>query len=318
MSTPNFEKAVAMFTTLADGTTSFQLPDVDKGEAYAPYTDNSVIKLAFCSQQTVIEESSGTVTFRKRIRPVSENKTQLGSLGTNAKKLKYEQVTYSWDAPTMFDEAIGAYDQARGLSVSMADRLGIYSSEMITQVDANRVKAVEDAVQTANAQDFDFAAATADQVYLAVCALADKVLKIADTELVNIPRSSITIVLASDVFNKLMLAGKLGNYTQQVFTNGRFNTFQIGGFDVVPCYTLTKYKVVIGTKFSCVCGDKLVAANVGQIGNSNDLESYFEYTTLFGIMYPQTFYALTDKSGGATTVTPAIKTTVNYATKKSK
>lgn len=95
MSTPNFEKAVAMFTTLADGTTSFQLPDVDKGEAYAPYTDNSVIKLAFCSQQTVIEESSGTVTFRKRIRPVSENKTQLGSLGTNAKKLKYEQVTYS-------------------------------------------------------------------------------------------------------------------------------------------------------------------------------------------------------------------------------
>lgn len=225
--------------------------------------------------------------------------------------VEFKSEIHKWNAPDVIQEAMTKYDLNRGATLVLAERAAIYSEEYLQEAIKLGFKTMMNgALEAKTIAGADLAKVhtiitpslvSSTDIVNDATKLQNQIVSAATKYIANVrskgigftgySRSDILITLTPEVMDNLVLAGKVGNYTEQVFSGGRFIMGTIGGYRVqsgeffLPLEAQasgtqgvagTKLFGIISTNDTMLFNIDMVAMNVERLAPSNDIGSYVE------------------------------------------
>lgn len=284
---------LALFAGAGDGT-NFKL-----AQKQLDYLSSHIVKLSlwreYCKSQTIGDVNASSVKFLKNIGGTLKNKTTIGDGDGDPMDIPSETITFY--TPLYIKQLLAAADMAMGIPNASAMRLMKFMDQFEKAHEVYAFSTAEKVISdNAATQEstFDFNKSTPQEIYNKIVQLGTKLslLKNDKEGLHFVSPQSIIISVEPTIMDKLASVGLAGNRMAETFAGGQYSITIIGGYKVVANPFLEKYKVIVGADFSGGNSERIIAANIKEIGASNDLATYFEALGLAGVVYKSTFFGI--------------------------
>lgn len=224
-------------------------------------------------------------------------KSVKGSKAAGGDDVQITSEIFKWNLPNVKEEAMSAFDLAKGTPNVLAQRMTEASIKFLQNSIKNGFTELVKAALAGTKSKASVAAlgttVTHDALTAHKLAIIQEVTKFIVAN--EIDPSEVVITLAPLEFDALAEQGLIGDRATQTFAGGQYSVGTIGGYKVqsgsmfLPANdgASTGAKNVIafvGTSKVALHSVDFVAANAGKLGLSNDQGTYLEMADIFGVM----------------------------------
>ncbi|WP_027120072.1 hypothetical protein [[Mycoplasma] testudinis] len=286
----NFEKMVSMFATATNGTDKLQLPDNQLGILMSDIVEGSTLK-TLSSRSVTSSVDSGSITYLKIIRTDKKEKTTIGLSEVPASS--YNPITLNWGKAYYNSVGFTASDLAKGVPNAAAQYMMLFADDYAKDFEIDGWKKIEETILTNKTTQAPYLTLPEkNKVNYIVSKLTNKLLTLVDKKegIRFINRNSIVVHMKPELLDELSTQNIIGNRADVSFAGGRYSIGTFMGYTVISNQFLDKYDIVVATNYSIGTANRLLATNIGPVGNTNDIQVYYEHQSLMGIIYPTTIF----------------------------
>lgn len=302
----NFEKTQALLAQNIDGNKMLlsdnqltQLLTINTSSTPWSYAGAKAQILGITSGDAT--NKCGSVTFSRLVINALENKTKIGS--GEPRNIKFTSKTVKFSDPLQASDGLTAWDMSRGLPLSATERFQKYyetaskaNQRAIGQMVHENVCVEANKDKQWFEKDLLASAVTAQDAWDYAVSLADNMSLTQNTEfqIDGVDAGDIIIYASLPVATKISKAGLTGNRTELTFAGGSYSISTIGGYRMISNrFMPNDTQLVVSTTYSLGLSEKLLAFNTGTVGNSNDMEIYFEIAFLRDIIFTPLNFVVT-------------------------
>ncbi|WP_412031265.1 hypothetical protein [Metamycoplasma buccale] len=275
------------------GATAYQLSNDELKEINSFLVKDSLIG-TLGTDLAVSETSTSNVVILKNIGQGWNEKTGPGMNG-NYEKGRYATETFNWNAP--YFQAVGFTEADKKMKVPQAAAIKLEkaSVDYNNAFEAESWKKLETHLKTADSKkitkDLLDKTITDKEVYEIVIGLGTALMqhKNDDDGIDKIPKDKIIIHVKPEVFDRISLAGLVGNRAEISFVGGQYSIGIVGGYKIIGNPYLDNMQAMAGATFSALSMISVNAANIDRLAPTNDIGLYYEAMSLFGIAYKDCF-----------------------------
>ncbi|VEU70447.1 hypothetical protein [Mycoplasmopsis glycophila] len=276
------------------------LNQVQASVALAQFAEVSLFNL-LAKNNVLLEANSLSVQVLKNQALEFKPKSTLGT-GALGKWRITETETIAWNAPIVAVEGISAYESEM-MPVDLAAIKGAKAADQFQKTfERTGFKLIENTIiKQGGTQKIqkDLSQLQPLEIYNELVGQATKLLKTVKPEqgIDLLRRDQIVIMVEPLLFDKLAIAGLLGNRAAQTLEEGQYGIQYVGGYKIVSNPYLTKFDAIVSVNFAAFGAQSIIKMTYGPLDNlSADLGFYFEGKMAHAVLYKDLLVGFTKES----------------------